>query len=1153
MEAIDAKKIEDVLKASSAESDEALDALLSKAEAATATASGNQAAVEAATTQTPAAQTEDLENFTSEYVQEKGIDVDKKDSISSADTSDATNVKSEVAPDGLKNGDGEQITKDIIIEKYLSYQDATKEEHIREARIRSVKEGESSESAAKYAEAIMEMSKKVGFQELMRLVNGSKEECADVFEKLGLELSPYNVAQSNSWAMWDLGKQYYFFTHPDKNDPRYKLSNPLESEEKIEEIIDRHIGHEFMSSYWHNSNKVNILERMPGVDAQKIAELRSFIEEQTDENGGPKRVSSDKLAELGALIKTAIPNFKHKNLLNTDGENVKVGNTAAAAAPQVETAPDSAVLLQESGNKLGVELTALWSKMSEEQRAEAVFAGLAQAGGDGKALFDSFIEKLDDEVKQGAKAEDVLQESVNVMTTLRDKARNYTVEQDMEDFGGDGENISSLLNGRQAPAEGKKEAQMEPKEELKESFGSEGENIENLMGGRSENYRNQKIEELREEVNAARKEFVEMEHKKKSMWKSVRNFLPGRAATDKKVTREIEGKPGETADVLADDDVLYMRALYDNKMFDYKEAVFEEMKNKGLEGPALEKAIRDTTLEVTKLEKLAVYDAKTDLKEASMKDTNLGIVKKYWQASVDWYRKLPKKEQRLITVGLWAGAGAATFGGATGVAAGFAALGMAKRFLVGSSTGMASYAGADKIAEKVRNWRDNKNADEMATLYQRMSPEERINMVKKTLNKEVLAVNDKVNRQEYWDTFRMTGAAVFGATLGSGVLGHWLSDQFGLGEKMHGALSSMAKSEIGQRLMSALGIDGIHDGFTPSTNAYENGMSQGAHSAFTPSSNAFEHAPGNPLEHVSLPTETLTVVEGSSFEGTMIKYLGEHRDELIRLQPQLAKLDNGQIAHRLALDYGSKALNGELPDYVKAGAKMTFDPKTLEIHFLDRNDVGHFPDAIPDSSDQVEGFAGSELGEEELNKEFGVEDESVASQEEMEEVAKAAVEEHKQEELLKKKADLKTVQGSFTESSGDYGAAAREASGPGVDDQTMQKLQGKMGVADKLAQQSAEYIKNNTDFFPETAKQADLIARAITGSDGKVWSEFQNLEYDRAVADDRIGPRLKEIKAQFEKEIGKPHAFTPKDGETVREWAKRIAYRTMEKRYGIAN
>jgi len=60
--------------------------------------------------------------------------------------------------------------------------------------------------------------------------------------KLGIELGPN--AASQSWSMWDIGKQLYMDANPAKSNKPYVLGNPLSNIQVQADIVDRALGYE---------------------------------------------------------------------------------------------------------------------------------------------------------------------------------------------------------------------------------------------------------------------------------------------------------------------------------------------------------------------------------------------------------------------------------------------------------------------------------------------------------------------------------------------------------------------------------------------------------------------------------------------------------------------------------------------------------------------------------------------------------------------------------------------------------------------------------------------------------------------------------------------------------------------------------------------
>ena len=180
--------------------------------------------------------------------------------------------------------------RDLVLGQYLSYQDATLPE---EAKKQALEYNQNSESAKRYAEALIEMSAKHNLAEVQDVAREMVEECTSRLEALGCMPSAYTA--SLSWAMWDIGKQEHYLLHPEQGDPKYTIADPLTSPEKREEIIDRHVGWEAFAAGRRGEN--SFLERVPEVTRTAATEYLS----RTPKSNGT--LSSKELAELGALLR----------------------------------------------------------------------------------------------------------------------------------------------------------------------------------------------------------------------------------------------------------------------------------------------------------------------------------------------------------------------------------------------------------------------------------------------------------------------------------------------------------------------------------------------------------------------------------------------------------------------------------------------------------------------------------------------------------------------------------------------------------------------------------------------------------------------------------------------------------------------------------
>ena len=93
-------------------------------------------------------------------------------------------------------------------------------------------------SGKRYAEALAGQDQ-VAVEATSQRVRASFNNAA---AKLGIELGPN--AGSQSWSMWDIGKQLYMNANPAKSNKPYVLGNPLDNVQVQSDIVDRMLGFE---------------------------------------------------------------------------------------------------------------------------------------------------------------------------------------------------------------------------------------------------------------------------------------------------------------------------------------------------------------------------------------------------------------------------------------------------------------------------------------------------------------------------------------------------------------------------------------------------------------------------------------------------------------------------------------------------------------------------------------------------------------------------------------------------------------------------------------------------------------------------------------------------------------------------------------------
>lgn len=187
-----------------------------------------------------------------------------------------------------------EFLRSHVIDQDLAYQDAILPEEVKQ---RTLDWSRKSESTRKYADSIVQLSQRANLETLRQTARELVQTMSAEAARLGIPLSPYG--RSNTWAMWDIGKQNYFFTHQAENNPAYEIGDPLTSEKKREEIINRHLGWEAYATFRGDATPEW---------KQKIMSDRKFANVLELLNRPPKQnntLSSRDLAELGKTLREA--------------------------------------------------------------------------------------------------------------------------------------------------------------------------------------------------------------------------------------------------------------------------------------------------------------------------------------------------------------------------------------------------------------------------------------------------------------------------------------------------------------------------------------------------------------------------------------------------------------------------------------------------------------------------------------------------------------------------------------------------------------------------------------------------------------------------------------------------------------------------------
>ena len=183
-----------------------------------------------------------------------------------------------------------EFLKENIISSDLSYQDADIPEQRKAGMLKWSKE---SPSASRYAESIVTLAQGTSLNEIRGKAEELKNQLLKIASTIGVPVSA--EAQSLSWAMWDIGKQYYYFIHQNEADPKYEIAEPLESKEKQEEIVNRHLGYEAYRAFNSNSEWKKKIEK-----DNRFTRALELLNKKPKQDG---QLSSYDFAELGKRLR----------------------------------------------------------------------------------------------------------------------------------------------------------------------------------------------------------------------------------------------------------------------------------------------------------------------------------------------------------------------------------------------------------------------------------------------------------------------------------------------------------------------------------------------------------------------------------------------------------------------------------------------------------------------------------------------------------------------------------------------------------------------------------------------------------------------------------------------------------------------------------
>lgn len=270
-----------------------------------------------------------------------------------------------------------------------------------------------------------------------------------------------------------------------------------------------------------------------------------------------------------------------------------------------------------------------------------------------------------------------------------------------------------------------------------------------------------KLEQLRGEVEYARKEYAETDYGKNKAYKRIYKLLFNWSEDKKRIE---------------DQDIAYYRAHYDNKLFNYKNALIEDARARAVSNEELGEIVRLFELEG----RLNMADAHTQVKFENQDGKFLGFVKNHGKEMADWYNDLSLKKKIAIGAAFGLAAAGSVFAGAAAAGAVASAATM-RRVFTGVVTGTTLSLALESSGREKTKKNIEKNTQSFVEQLNELPIEERAKLVEKKIKELVFYGDDELQKIKNKNLFQMSAGALAGSVVGSGIL----SDVIGKG--WHGA------------------------------------------------------------------------------------------------------------------------------------------------------------------------------------------------------------------------------------------------------------------------------------------------------------------------------------------------------------------------------
>jgi hypothetical protein len=190
----------------------------------------------------------------------------------------------------------EQLVHQTIA-NHLSYADVIEEAELRE---NTLEFNLNSPDAKKYAASILDLAHKHSLKTVEALADNLSRDASEIVKALGVTSSRYHTGKT--WAMWAIGKQYYYTTNKVLADSGFRAGDPVDAQDVQLDIVDRHVGRQVYEACQEGdaAKKAETLKVISIHAHMHDTELLASLVGQA-----PNVVSDTTYGQLGALLRDA--------------------------------------------------------------------------------------------------------------------------------------------------------------------------------------------------------------------------------------------------------------------------------------------------------------------------------------------------------------------------------------------------------------------------------------------------------------------------------------------------------------------------------------------------------------------------------------------------------------------------------------------------------------------------------------------------------------------------------------------------------------------------------------------------------------------------------------------------------------------------------